>query len=130
MKVFNPAPVVDLRKPPPAASLSLVGVGKIFAGARGAPVEALRGVDLEVAEGEFVCVLGGSGCGKSTLLRIVAGFEAATAGSVEVGGRPVAGPGPDRGVVFQDYGLFPWLSVADNIAYGPRQRRLPKAGVA
>jgi ABC-type nitrate/sulfonate/bicarbonate transport system ATPase subunit len=91
--------------------------------------EALRGVDLTLPDGEFVSLIGASGCGKSTLLRIVAGFERATSGTVTVRGTPVERPGPDRGVVFQDYGLFPWLSVASNVAYGPKQRGLPKAEV-
>ena len=100
-------------------------VDKTFRGADGSPVHALAGVNLSVAAGELVCILGGSGCGKSTLLRIIGGFETATAGLVSVGGRLVTGPGPDRGFVFQDYGLFPWLSVAGNIGFGPRRRGLP-----
>ncbi len=91
---------------------------------------ALDGIDLDIAEGEFVCIIGASGCGKSTLLRIMAGFERHTGGSVAVRGSEVRGPGPDRGVVFQDYGLFPWLSVRANIGYGPRQRGVAKAVVA
>ncbi|WP_062211943.1 ABC transporter ATP-binding protein [Streptomyces sp. NBRC 109706] len=90
---------------------------------------AMDGVSIDIAEGEFICVVGASGCGKSTLLRILAGFETATRGTVRVGGAPVNGPGPDRAVVFQDYGLFPWLTVAENIAYGPKQARLPRATV-
>ncbi|WP_139812879.1 ABC transporter ATP-binding protein, partial [Prescottella equi] len=66
-------------------------------------------------------------CGKSTLLRMLAGFESHSGGELLVGGIPVAGPGPDRGVVFQDYGLFPWMSVRENVAYGPRQRGLGRA---
>src|SRR5690606_16395764 len=80
--------------------------------------------------GEIVCVVGASGCGKSTVLRMVAGFEDVTDGDLRVAGSPVTGPGPDRGVVFQDYGLFPWLTVAENIAYGPAQAKLSKGEVA
>jgi NitT/TauT family transport system ATP-binding protein len=104
----------------------LDGVGKIYPGG----TEALRGASLTIARGEFVCLLGASGCGKSTLLRIAAGFEAATAGTVVVGNRPVTGPGPDRGMVFQDYGLFPWMTVRRNIGFGPAVRGLKKAEVA
>ena len=110
-----------------AIGVDLRGVSKRYPGGQ---VEALRALDLPIKDGEFVCLVGTSGCGKSTLLRIVAGFERATSGEVLVRGKPVTGPGPDRGVVFQDYGLFPWLSVAENVAYGPRQRRMPKERVA
>jgi ABC-type nitrate/sulfonate/bicarbonate transport system ATPase subunit len=90
---------------------------------------ALHDINLTVAQGEFICIIGASGCGKSTLLRIVAGFETLTSGDLQVMGTAVKGPGPDRGMVFQDYALFPWLSVAQNIAYGPRQAGLPRAGI-
>jgi ABC-type nitrate/sulfonate/bicarbonate transport system ATPase subunit len=116
-----PAPFVA----PPAAGVELLDVGKKY-GSGERVTEALRGVDLTMPDGEFVCLIGASGCGKSTLLRIVAGFESATSGSVKVRGKSVVRPGPDRGVVFQDYGLFPWLTVAGNVAYGPKQRSLPK----
>ncbi|MDG4834450.1 ABC transporter ATP-binding protein [Solwaraspora sp. WMMD1047] len=113
-----------------ATAVSCRGLGKTYPCSRGARVEALRDVDLEIGEGEFVCIVGASGCGKSTLLRLVAGFEPTTAGSLTVRGKPVRAPGPDRGVVFQDYGLFPWLTVASNVAYGPRQRGASRAELA
>lgn len=99
--------------------LDIRGVGKTYA-LNGAPIEALRGADLVVRKGEFICLIGASGCGKSTLLRMIAGFEAPTSGEVLMWDKPVAGPGPSRGMVFQDYGLFPWLTVRDNIGFGPK----------
>jgi len=112
-----------------AEAVSLTGVGKVFRSSDGSEVHALQGVDLVIAAQEFVCLLGGSGCGKSTLLRTIAGFETPTSGRVVVGGTLVSGPGPDRGVVFQDYGLFPWLTVAENVGFGLRRRRMPRADV-
>jgi NitT/TauT family transport system ATP-binding protein len=108
--------------------LELRGVRKEFA-LPGRRVEALREANLRVSKGEFVCLIGASGCGKSTLLRIVAGFETTTRGQALMSGAPIAGPGPERGMVFQDYGLFPWLTVRRNIAFGPISRRRPKAEV-
>ena len=87
---------------------------------------ALRQVELEVAEGEFVCLLGPSGCGKSTLLLILAGLEPASHGRVTVDGREVTGPGPDRGVLFQQLALFPWRTAIDNVAFGLEMRGLPR----
>jgi len=104
--------------------LSVRGLSKRFV-VGGQTVEALRNVDLRIEKGEFVCLIGASGCGKSTLLRILAGFETASEGAVEMYGKPITGPSPERGMVFQDYGLFPWLTVAQNIGFGPRQRGLP-----
>jgi NitT/TauT family transport system ATP-binding protein len=92
-------------------------------------VEALHHVDLIVDKGELVCLIGASGCGKSTLLRIIAGFEAPTSGDVRVYDAPITGPGSDRGMVFQDYALFPWLTVRQNIAFGPAQKKLSKKEV-
>jgi NitT/TauT family transport system ATP-binding protein len=92
-------------------------------------VVALRNTDLIITKGEFICLIGASGCGKSTLLRIVAGFEQSSAGVAAMWGMPIAGPAPDRGMVFQDYGLFPWLTVHQNIGFGPASRGLTKAEV-
>ena len=92
----------------------------------GTSIHALRDVNLTISKGEFVCLIGASGCGKSTLLRIMAGFETASAGVARMWGKPISEPGPDRGMVFQDYALFPWLSVRDNIAFGPTERSRPK----
>ncbi|WP_218043886.1 ABC transporter ATP-binding protein [Halomicrobium sp. LC1Hm] len=97
--------------------ISLDGVSKVYESESG-PVEALRDVHFDVEAGEFVSIVGPSGSGKSTAFRIVAGLEAATEGRVLVGGEPVTGPGPDRGMVFQDDALFPWRTVAGNVAYG------------
>jgi ABC-type nitrate/sulfonate/bicarbonate transport system ATPase subunit len=92
---------------------------KVFEGGRKSEdVVALGGVDVHVDAGELVSLVGTSGCGKSTLLRIAAGLEQATSGEVLVDGEPVIGPGPDRGMVFQNYSLFPWLNVSQNIAFG------------
>ena len=107
--------------------LSLRNLSKIFRNG-GGPLEVLSGVDLDVAEGELVCLLGKSGCGKSTLLRLVAGFLSPDSGSVEVGRERIAGPGPDRCVVFQEDALFPWLTVRENVAFGV-MRKIGRAHV-
>lgn len=122
-------PRIGPDRPTFPADIQLAGLGKSYGDGSDAVV-AMAGVDLEIAAGEFIAVVGASGCGKSTLLRILAGFETATAGTVTVAGEPVTGPSPERGVVFQDYGLFPWLTVAENIAFGPRQKRFPREVVA
>ena len=88
---------------------------------------ALQATDLEVAENDFITILGPSGCGKSTLLRIVAGLDTQTAGEVLLDGRRIEGPGADRGMVFQSYTLFPWLTVLDNVCFGLVERGLPRA---
>jgi ABC-type nitrate/sulfonate/bicarbonate transport system ATPase subunit len=108
-------------------TLSITGVTRTFPGhGRAGPTLALQPTDVTVAPGEFVAILGPSGCGKSTLLRIVAGLDRPTGGQVTLGGVPVIGPGPDRGMVFQSYTLFPWLTVEGNIRYGLRERGLPE----
>jgi sulfonate transport system ATP-binding protein len=101
------------------SSIQIDRLGKTFVGAAGAsPVAALRDVSLRVASGEVVAIVGGSGCGKSTLLRVIAGLEREHEGTVEVGGAPVTGPGLDRGIVFQEHRLLPWLTVERNVAFG------------
>ncbi|MFC7132941.1 MULTISPECIES: ABC transporter ATP-binding protein [Salinibaculum] len=97
--------------------IAVDGVSKTYRSERG-PVQALADVDFDVGQGEFVSIVGPSGCGKSTAFRIVAGLEEATEGEVRVDGRRVTEPGPDRGMVFQDDALFPWRTVAGNVAYG------------
>jgi NitT/TauT family transport system ATP-binding protein len=92
----------------------------------GSRVTAVQDVSLHVREGEFVAIVGPSGCGKSTILNMVAGFLPATKGEVLVGDRPVKGPGPDRGVVFQNFALFPWKTVIDNVGFGLKMRGIPK----
>jgi ABC-type nitrate/sulfonate/bicarbonate transport system ATPase subunit len=95
--------------------------------ARREEVIALDGLDLAIAADEFLTILGPSGCGKTTLLNIVAGFEQASSGDLRLDDVPIRGPGPDRGVVFQEYALFPWLTVEQNIEFGLRERRVRKA---
>ncbi|HKE40773.1 MAG TPA: ABC transporter ATP-binding protein [Casimicrobiaceae bacterium] len=106
--------------------LSIRGVSRRFVSAHGDTL-ALQATDLELAENDFLTILGPSGCGKSTLLRIVAGLDRQTSGEVLLDGKRIAGPGADRGMVFQSYTLFPWLNVLDNVCFGLRERGLPQA---
>jgi NitT/TauT family transport system ATP-binding protein len=113
---------------PDRVQIECEGLAKVFGdGGRGASVVALRDVSFHVRAGQFVVLLGPSGCGKSTLLNIIAGFERATRGEIRLDGQAIVGPGPDRGVVFQDYALFPWLTVQQNIEYGLREKGLSRA---
>jgi ABC-type nitrate/sulfonate/bicarbonate transport system ATPase subunit len=108
------------------SKLSIDGVSRIFPAQRETqPTRALEPMSLTVADNDFIAILGPSGCGKSTLLRIVAGLDKASTGRVLLDGAEVEGPGADRGMVFQSYTLFPWLSVADNIAFGLREKGVP-----
>ncbi|MBL8376715.1 MAG: ABC transporter ATP-binding protein [Burkholderiales bacterium] len=104
-------------------AIELKGVDKVYGGDN--PVAALERIDLAIGEGEFAALLGPSGCGKSTLLNLVAGFEGLTGGTLTVQGAGVERPGPDRGVVFQEAALFPWLNVWDNVVFGPRVQGVP-----
>ena len=106
--------------------LDIAGVSKTFAGANGGTL-ALQATDLRIAENDFITILGPSGCGKSTLLRIVAGLDTPTTGSVRLDGHAVTGPGADRGMVFQSYTLFPWLTVLQNVCFGLREAGMPLA---
>ncbi len=110
------------------SKLVVQGVGRVFPGVRGgAPVTALQPTELTIGTNEFVTVLGPSGCGKSTLLRMIAGLDKPTSGTILLDGRPVTGPGADRGMVFQSYTLFPWLTVEQNIGFGLREKGMPAA---
>src|SRR6266581_6867907 len=102
-------------------SLAINQVSKTFIN-RGQQVEALRPVDLQVAPGEFVCLLGPSGCGKSTLLSIVSGLEPPSSGTILADGQAIHGPGTDRILLFQEAALFPWLDVQHNVEFGLRQK--------
>jgi ABC-type nitrate/sulfonate/bicarbonate transport system ATPase subunit len=109
-------------------TLAIEEVSRTFPGVRGGPpTRAIEPTSLLVSDAEFICILGPSGCGKSTLLRIVAGLDRPTTGRVLLDGEPVVGPGADRGMVFQSYTLFPWLTVEDNIGFGMREKGLGPA---
>lgn len=109
------------------SELVIKNVGRIFPGVHGgAPTVALQPTDLEIPKNDFVTILGPSGCGKSTLLRIIAGLDKPTTGEVFLAGEKVSRPGPDRGMVFQSYTLFPWLTIRENVAFGLRERGVPE----
>lgn len=111
---------------PANQSISVAGVCKTYGTGQNSTV-ALTDVFLTIEKHEFVCLLGPSGCGKTTLLNLLAGFEFPSTGSIQCLGHNIAGPGPDRTMVFQEYALFPWLSVVDNIEFGLRRRGLSSA---
>lgn len=106
--------------------LEVKDLQKVFSTAKG-DVTALKNINFKTHRREFVCVIGASGCGKSTLIRILAGLESATAGQVLLDGKAVSGPGPDRGMVFQGYTLFPWLTVKKNVMFGLRSQGMTEA---
>ena len=87
---------------------------------------AVKDINLDVSNNDFVSIVGPSGCGKSTLLRMIAGLEESSTGSIKIDGQPIKGPGPDRGLVFQSYSLFPWQTVSKNIEYGLKMKHMPK----
>ncbi len=107
------------------------GLRKVFRDSRdGKEVIALDGVDLDIESGEFITVLGPSGCGKSSLINVLAGFTEPSSGTVLLDGEAIRAPGPDRGVAFQEYALFPWLTVLQNVAFGPIELGSPASRAA
>ena len=111
-----------------AAHIVVKDVGKVFkTGDR--EVVALKAIQLEIPQGQFVCLLGPSGCGKSTLLNAMAGFSLPSSGSITADGKLITGPGPERGMVFQEYALFPWMTVEKNIAFGLEIKGTPQAEI-
>jgi NitT/TauT family transport system ATP-binding protein len=110
------------------AQIIVNNVQKVFK-TPGKDVIALKDINLEIKQGEFVCLLGPSGCGKSTLLNAVAGFALPSAGEITVEGKKITGPGPDRGMVFQEYALFPWMTITQNIAFGLEVQKKSKAEI-
>jgi NitT/TauT family transport system ATP-binding protein len=115
-----PADGTTLQTPPVPRkeSIALSGVFRSYANSRGSFTPALQNIDLEIEQGEFVCIVGPSGCGKSTLLHLLAGLDRPTTGQILVDGNPVQGPGTDRILLFQELGLFPWLTVRQNVEFG------------
>lgn len=108
--------------------LTVSNLSKIYFDAHaGEDVVAVTDVSFEVEAGDFVSIVGPSGCGKTSTLNLIAGFIAPTGGSIEIDGHAIDGPGPDRGVVFQSFALFPWKTVIENVGFGPKMRGLPKA---
>lgn len=106
--------------------IEIENICKRFVTGKGQFVTALEGMNLTVAEGEFVSIIGPSGCGKTTLLRIIAGLLQADSGTVKIGGKVIKSPGPDRAVVFQDFALLPWRTVIQNVEFPLEVRKVPK----
>ncbi len=127
----HPGPkVIPVQRDRPAPAIPKVGLSDIclsYRTERGERLLALDRINLQVKTGEFLCVVGPSGCGKSTLLHLIAGLQPQTAGQVLINGQPVQGPGTDRIMIFQDHGLFPWLTVAQNIEFGMKMKGVRKA---
>jgi NitT/TauT family transport system ATP-binding protein len=108
-----------------SSQVRIEGVRKVFR-SDDREVVALTDINLEIEQGEFICILGPSGCGKSTLLNAIAGFSPPTTGRILVDGAEVTAPGPERAMVFQEYALFPWMTVAENVSFGLEIKRLPR----
>ena len=132
--VFRGKPVIPVTEFPVRAvaeavvpKVALDGISLSYRTTSGERLLALDKIDLEVKPGEFLCVVGPSGCGKSTLLHLIAGLQPQTAGTVLVDGKAVVGPGTDRILIFQELGLFPWLTVGGNVEFGMKMKNVPKA---
>lgn len=126
MDSLSPADGAAKAAPSGAHGIAIEGVCHEYRPQRGRPVLALDDISLEVRPREFLALLGPSGCGKSTLLYLLGGFIPLQQGRIEVAGRDVSGPGPDRGIVFQHFALFPWKTVRQNVLYGLEKQRLPR----
>ena len=113
-----------------SSSIGIKNVDRIYTDAEGAKVEALHDVDLDIKAGEFISIIGPSGCGKTTLLRLIAGLDKAQSGELSIDDEPIKDVDPERGYVFQQGSLFPWLTVEDNIAYGLKARKVYKKNKA
>ena len=126
---FGPIPVghSELGLATPVAKVGLNEICLSYRTQNGERLLALDHINLQVQPGEFLCIVGPSGCGKSTLLHLIAGLHSQTSGQVLVDGNPVQGPGTDRILIFQEHGLFPWLTVAENVEFGMKMKGVPKA---
>ena len=127
MSTTNDSPPSPTTEGAKQAAISCAGIGKVWGEGTSRALTALTDIDLEVEQNEFLVLLGPSGCGKSTLLYLIAGLEEPSTGVIHSHGDPVAGPDSDRSLIFQESSLFPWLSVADNVAFGLKLKGLPKA---
>jgi sulfonate transport system ATP-binding protein len=125
-ETFANLPVPPVPAPQPKESIALNGVFRSYANSRGSFTPALQNIDLEIEQGEFICIVGPSGCGKSTLLHLIAGLDRPTSGEITVDGAPVQGPGTDRILLFQELGLFPWLTVRKNVEFGMKMAGVTK----
>ncbi len=123
---FANVTVPAVQVPQPKESIALNGVFRSYANSRGSFTPALQNIDLEIEQGEFICIVGPSGCGKSTLLHLIAGLDRPTSGEITVDGAPVQGPGTDRILLFQELGLFPWLTVRKNVEFGMKMAGVSK----
>jgi len=124
----NPTePLRKVIRRPLSANISLRGVEQSFATRQGERLQALSNINLNIAPGEFVCIVGPSGCGKTSLLSLIAGLSFPERGEVQLNSKPVTGPGTDRLLIFQEHGLFPWLTVGGNVDFGMKMAGLPNA---